>query len=218
MIKLDLHTHSLASPDGGIRAEQYTDILEQNLLDIIAVTDHNILDVARELHATYPDKIIVGEEIMTTDGEIIGLYLQQVVMPGQSPAATVRAIKEQGGIVYIPHPFETVRSGITKAALESIISDVDIIEIFNGRAVLQNKGAEAVMAAKLNHHRMAASSDAHTIRGVGTAYTLIENRPTTETLLTELENAQYVTKHPPLHTLLAPKFNRLRKRFGGVRA
>ncbi len=102
MFKIDLHTHSSASPDGGITPQQYAHVLATNQLDLIAVTDHNRIDTALELHRALGDRIIVGEEIMTTSGEIIGLYLEKPVSAGLSPDETISQIKQQGGIVYIP--------------------------------------------------------------------------------------------------------------------
>ncbi|MCA9330415.1 PHP domain-containing protein, partial [Candidatus Saccharibacteria bacterium] len=112
MYKVDLHTHSQASPDGGITAEQYAHVLSTGLLDMIAITDHNSIAYAQEVQKQLGDKIIVGEEIMTNDGEIVGLFLTQVIEPGLSAQETCRRIKAQHGLVYIPHPFETVRKGL----------------------------------------------------------------------------------------------------------
>ena len=84
MFKVDLHTHSSASHDGGISFEQYQLALSTGLLDAIAVTDHNSIETAQALHELLGDQIIVGEEIMTSQGEIIGLFLKQPIAPGQS--------------------------------------------------------------------------------------------------------------------------------------
>ena len=91
MIKVDLHTHSSASPDGGIMAEQYMQIIKSAQLNCVAITDHNRVDLALELRKTLGERIIVGEEINTTEGELIGLFLTQNVEPGQSPEATAKA-------------------------------------------------------------------------------------------------------------------------------
>lgn len=95
MPKIDLHTHSIASKDGAITADDYERMLETGLLDYIAVTDHNRIDFAAELHAKLGEKIIVGEEIKTTEGEIIGLYLTEAIPALLTPEETVQRIKEQ---------------------------------------------------------------------------------------------------------------------------
>lgn len=215
--KVDLHTHSVASPDGGILPEQYAEILRQNVLDCVAITDHNRIDLAEALHKELGQKIIVGEEITSSAGEIVGLFLKKAVSPNLSPLATVQAIKAQGGVVYIPHPFETVRRGITKSTLEEIIDHVDIIEVHNGRAFIQNKGPEAAAFATLHHRVRAASSDAHGLKGLGTSYTLLEEIPHKDNLMKLMEKARLITNPPPFHTLFYPKLHRISKQFKSLR-
>lgn len=212
MFKVDLHTHSIASPDGGISAEQYKHILSTGTLDTVAVTDHNTAEFALQLQQQLGDKIIVGEEIMTSHGEIIGLYITETIPGGLSPQETIERIKSQGGLVYIPHPFETIRSGLAPHTLEEIASDIDIIEICNGRAFLQNRSSQTVVWARLNHVIGAASSDAHGSRGVGKTYSSLAEMPTRETLRQLLERATHHTGRPGARALLYPKYHRLRKK------
>lgn len=216
MFKIDLHTHSTASPDGGITQQQYAHALRTNQLDLIAVTDHNRIDAALELHQSLGDRIIVGEEIMTTNGEIIGLYLEQPVRAGLSPLETIRQIKDQGGIVYIPHPFESVRSGLPPSVLEEIMDDIDIVEVCNGRAFLQNRSSQAMVWAKLNRIIGAASSDAHGVRGLGKTYTRVPEVPQKDGLLKVMAQGIPVTDRPGLRALLYPKYNVLRKKIKGL--
>lgn len=217
MIKLDLHTHSSASPDGGITPEQYADIIERGIVDYLAITDHNTIAMAKSLHQSLGNRIIVGEEIMTTQGELIGLFLTERIKPGMTALATARAITAQGGIVYVPHPFETVRSGIPREALDVLINEIDIIEVHNGRAVFQNRGPEANTWAKIAKKAVAVSSDAHGIRGLGTTFTVINKPPSAKTLLSQLASAHFVVGRPPLRSLLYPKYHRARKKIRGTR-
>jgi predicted metal-dependent phosphoesterase TrpH len=210
--KVDFHTHSQASPDGALSLEHYRRALVQHRLDCIAVTDHNTIEMAQQLHEELGDKIIVGEEITTTQGEIIGLYLTEVVQAGLSAAETVHRIKAQGALVYIPHPFETVRKGITPETLDEIAADVDIIEVHNGRAVFQNKGQQALAWAEKHAVPGAASSDSHGISGWGRTYTMLDDMPTEETLVKLLQAASYQRGFPGFRGILYPKFNRLRSR------
>lgn len=213
MFKIDLHTHSTASPDGGISVEQYAHALNTNMLDLIAITDHNRIDMALEIRLGLGDRIIVGEEIMTSGGEIIGLYLEKPIHAGLSPLETVKQIKDQGGIVYVPHPFESVRSGIHPGVLEELIDYIDIIEICNGRAFLQNRSAQAVIWAKLNRIIGAASSDAHGARGLGKTYTRVPELPSNDVeLLNALSHGIPVTDRPGVRALLYPKYHVLRKK------
>lgn len=210
--KIDLHTHSVASPDGSLTAEHYRQALEQGKLDCVAVTDHNTIDFAVALQKELGKaKVIVGEEITTTQGEIIGLYLKKVVPAGLTPAQTVAAIRQQGGLVYVPHPFETVRKGLTMHSLEKIADDVDIIEICNGRAVFQNCAALAATWAVAHAKPGAASSDAHGNIGWCRTYSVISHPPTQRTLPQLLAHASHAAAFPGVRALLYPKFNRLRK-------
>lgn len=214
MFKIDLHTHSTASPDGGISATQYSKALETGLLDAIAITDHNSIEFAAHMQSILGKNIIVGEEIMTTQGEIIGLYLTDLVPAGLSPAVAVKHIKDQGGIVYIPHPFETVRSGLPAGVLEEIMDQIDLFEVYNGRAFVQNRSANSVIWAKLNHKITVASSDAHGYRGLGGTYTSIASFPTRETLTNLMDKGIPRISRPTMRGLLYPKYHRLRKKLG----
>lgn len=210
MPKLDLHTHSSGSPDGSLRPRDYKRMLESGGLDVIAVTDHNRIDWALAVQAELGDQIIVGEEITTTEGEIIGLYLREVVPPHLSATETVARIQQQGGLVYIPHPFETVRKGITQAALDSIADAVDVVETCNGRT-LQNRGDRAGEWAQAHDIPGAASSDAHGKHGWGRTYSIVSENPTLDNLVHLLRSATYSTKPVSAIGRLYPKFNRLRR-------
>lgn len=212
MFKVDLHSHSVASPDGGIAAHQYKQILDKGILDVVAVTDHNTAEFALQLHQELGDKIIVGEEIMSSHGEIIGLYLTATIPGGLSPLDTIRQIKDQGGLAYIPHPFETIRKGISPQALEEIAEYIDIMEVCNGRAFMQNRSSQAVVWTRLNNVVGAASSDAHGIKGVGKTFSSLSEIPTKENLVTLLEHGVLRTGMPSARALLYPKYHRLRKR------
>lgn len=212
MYKIDLHTHSSASPDGGISAQHYAEILSNKLLDYIAITDHNSISYALQLKKNLADKIIVGEEIDTKEGELIGLFLNKLVKPQQSAKQTALAIKKQGGLVYVPHPFETTRHGLSKKSLLQIIDLIDIIEVHNGRALFNNKGPQAATVARLYNKPGAASSDAHGLKGLLSVYSEINQKPTSKNLPKLIATARLFTRRPPLSSLLYPKINRLKKR------
>lgn len=210
--KIDLHTHSTGSHDGGIAPYQYQKILENNTLDYVAITDHNKIDTALKIQDKLGEKIIVGEEIMTSEGEIIGLFLHKPIPAELSLKKTIQLIKDQGGVVYVPHPFETVRKGLHPEILDAHSNDIDIIEVCNGRAILQNRSAQAVLWARLNHVSSAASSDAHGPTGVGTTYTTVKAAPTRDNLASLLRQARLITDRPPLRSLLYPKYHKIRKK------
>ena len=214
MVKIDLHTHSVASHDGSLTEADYRKILDSGTLDYIAVTDHNTISFAKELNEKLGAQIVIGEEITTREGEIIGLYLTESVKPGMGAAETVAAIKAQNGLVYIPHPFETIRKGVKIETLDHISIGVDIVETQNGRAVFQNKAKPAEAWAIQHARPRAASSDAHGWHGWGRTYTEVEAMPTRATLTKLLSTATYKVARPGWRGILYPKFNRIRRKRG----
>lgn len=216
MLAIDLHTHSEGSPDGSLDLSDYRHMLAKGSLDYIAVTDHNTIETAQKLQHELGERVIVGQEIDTKEGEIIGLYLTKHVPAHKGAKATVHAIKKQGGLVYIPHPFETVRKGINLETLDEIADDVDIIETHNGRAMFQNMSDQATAWARLHEVATAASSDAHGKIGWGRTYSNISDVPTKDNLVGLLRHATLQREFVGWLALLYPKLNRLRKR--GVRA
>src|SRR5579883_3364798 len=137
-VRADLHSHTHFSRDGWTTPEQYVQRAIERGITVAAISDHNNLDGAWAVRAIAPFKVIVSEEIRSTEGEIIGYFLHDPVPRGLTPEETVRAIREQGGIVGIPHPFDRWRSSaISLGALNRIIADVDVIEVFNARNMQQ---------------------------------------------------------------------------------
>ncbi|HEX8932507.1 MAG TPA: PHP domain-containing protein [Patescibacteria group bacterium] len=215
MIKIDLHTHSIISPDGAgsITATDFENLLKQGVLDCIAITDHNETSLALELHKKLGDRIIVGEEIMTREGEIIGVFLNKTIPPGLSVVATIKEIKKQGGLVYVPHPFETLRKGLQEDILEKIVDSIDILEVFNGRGLLRGKTKEATTFATVHNLVGASSSDAHGYGGIGKTFSLIKEIPSRKTLKSLLQQGELQKVYAPLWSYIYPTFNLIKNKF-----
>jgi predicted metal-dependent phosphoesterase TrpH len=215
--KVDFHTHSEASPDGALTEADYRKMLESGQLDYIAVTDHNTAEFALGLQKKLGDKlggrIIVGEEIRTSKGEIIGLYLQKTIPKMLSPRETVNAIREQGGLVCIPHPFENVRRGMQIQDLDEIADEIDMMEVHNGRAVFQNKSKAAYAWVAAHNSLGIANSDSHAVPGWGKTYTILRDAPTKTTLVGLLADAGYQVGFPGVKAVLYPKINKLKTRY-----
>lgn len=214
MIAVDLHTHSQGSPDGGLRLKDYERMLQSGVLNVIAITDHDDVSFALSVREVLGDQIIVGEEVSTKDGELVGLYLTKRIEPGLSARETAEAIKAMRGLVYVPHPFETVRHGLTKQTLDEIAELVDIVEVHNGRAIFQNRGNLAERWAEANNKVTGSSSDAHGWSGWGKTFTVVEEMPRQSTLVSLLQSAQLQRGSVGLRGALYPKANRLRRRIG----
>lgn len=167
-VRADLHVHTRHSRDGAMSPSQLLAIANRRGLTCLAVTDHNTISGARELLGNDLVQIIVGEEIRTSAGEITGLFLQELVPRDLSPVETVRRIKDQGGLVYVPHPFDRLRGSVLRRkALEEILPYVDIIEAYNSRNTLPQDSARALQFARQHHLIVGGGSDAHIPYEVG---------------------------------------------------
>ncbi len=172
MARVDLHLHTEYSPDSLNRLLDVARRAKLVGLTHLAVTDHNTIDGAIKLQEVSELPVIVGEEIMTVDGELIGLFLREPVPPGMSASATASAIHQQGALVYLPHPQDPFRRAMRPAALRAIAEQVDIIEVFNGRCVLKSSNERALQLAGQLSAVPAAASDAHTLHEIGRSYVL----------------------------------------------
>lgn len=141
-------------------------------IDVLCITDHNAIKGALELVDRLPCRVIVGEELRTHAGEIIGLFLGERIPIGTTPAEAARAIRSQGGIVYIPHPYDPMRRNITEPALDALIADglVDAIEVINAKTSLRSLNDRAAATAAQHGLASGAGSDAHVPDAIGAAY------------------------------------------------
>jgi len=171
-VKLDMHTHSEFSPDSRTPLKAQAAALKAAGIDVVCATDHNTIEGALRLRELAEGvRVIVGEEISSRDGEIIGLFLEQPVPRDRSAEETIALIKEQGGIVSIPHPFSRNRLyHIKRAALERVYSQIDCIEIFNAREAFAADNRRAEAFAKEHDLPGAVGSDAHRVSEIGRAW------------------------------------------------
>ena len=170
LLKADLHTHTYFSPDGLTSPDKYVQTCLKRGINCVAVTDHNDLGGALAVQKLASFRVIIGEEVESLEGEIIGLFLQEEVPAGLSAEETVRRIKEQGGLVCVPHPFDRWRrEHLAEAALMHILPQVDIIEALNARTTLRGDNEQAARFAQEHGLAMSAGSDAHSARELGRA-------------------------------------------------
>jgi predicted metal-dependent phosphoesterase TrpH len=199
IIKVDLHVHTSCSLDSLIPVDDLIETCIYKEIDCVAVTDHDEIECAVKLHEIEPSRIIVGEEIHTTAGEIIGLFIKDRIAPGLTPIETADKIKEQGGLVYIPHPFDNMRASIIKKqSLEEILPKVDIIEVYNSRNVFTWSNHKALNFAQKNNILAGVGSDAHSKFEVGQAHLLIEEFTSAEDFLSKLADAEYRKNKTPM--------------------
>lgn len=163
-IRVDMHTHCEASRDSLTPIRVQAARIKDAGLDVVFATDHDTIDGAlrlRELADGY--RLIVGEEITSADGDLIGLFLERAVPPGLSGEETIGRIHEQGGLVSVPHPFSRNRNHrIGRAALERLWPQVDCVETFNAREAFPSDNDRAAAFAAEHGIPAALGSDAHT--------------------------------------------------------
>lgn len=175
-MKIDLHCHSEASPDCRTPLDLFPARCRVREVRVQAITDHNTIDGAlrlQEMVQRSGDRlmVIVGEEVSTLEGEIIGLFLKERIEPNLSPEETVERIKAQGGLVLLPHGFDPLkRYRLQPTAIERIAGMVDIVETFNARISRPRWNQAAVDWAKAHNLPMSAGSDAHTLADIGSAW------------------------------------------------
>ena len=164
-----MHTHF--SPDSETDPDKLVKRCLKVGLELIAVTDHNTIEGALKVKDLAPFPVIIGEEIKTSAGEITGLFLKETIPAGLSPIDTAHRIKDQGGLVSLPHPFDRFRSEVIDGkAIDELIPLLDIVEIFNSRHNLSADDRKAEKFAKEHNLLTSGVSDAHTLMELGRTY------------------------------------------------
>ncbi len=169
-IRVDMHVHTRLSFDCRSRPDAVVKRTLEVGLGRVCITDHNEIEAALDLHARYPDRVIPGEEVKTAEGvDVVGLYLSEWIPKGTPARETCERIHEQGGLVYVPHPFAGGKGG--GGRILPIIQDlVDAVEGFNARLHDQSLNERASDWARQRGLPTGAGSDAHTLSEVGRAY------------------------------------------------
>jgi predicted metal-dependent phosphoesterase TrpH len=195
---VDLHCHSSASFDSLARPESILRAAVARGLTHLAITDHDRIDAALRVRDTAPDglKVIVGEEIKTSDGDLIAVFIERLIEPGLSAVETIAAVREQGGLVGVPHPFDGMRGYGRKsgANLEDIAGLLDWVEAYNARVVGGSANEKAALFAHQHGLPGICASDSHTVMEVGVSYNLLRGDPGTSAGL--LASLATVDMHP----------------------
>jgi predicted metal-dependent phosphoesterase TrpH/glycosyltransferase involved in cell wall biosynthesis len=171
IILADLHMHTDHSHDCAVPVADLLDYAEGQGLGAIAITDHNVFVGAQEAVqlARGRDLVVIpGEEIKTERGEVIGLFLDEQIERGLPMADTIAAIREQGGVVYLPHPFDRLHTIPDAPTLHRHLPEIDVFEVYNARLLFEGFNDEALRYARKYNLTMGAGSDAHVLQGVGT--------------------------------------------------
>ncbi len=215
MLNIELHLHTHYSKDSLLPLKKIVSTCKKRKINGVAVTDHNTIKGALELKEMSPFKVVVGEEISTNEGEIIGYFLKEEISPRLSPEETIEKIRDQNGIVCIPHPFDYFRKArITGKSLERIVDRVDMVEVFNSRNVVGKSNDLALQLARDHNLACVVGSDAHLNREIGMSYIVMEDFSGPQDFLMNLKNARLVTRKSSLLVHLQGKIITLIKRRG----
>jgi predicted metal-dependent phosphoesterase TrpH/glycosyltransferase involved in cell wall biosynthesis len=203
LIDVDLHMHTDHSGDCVTPVDVLLATARERGLGAIAVTDHNVIGgalAARAKAEEYGVKVIVGEEVMTAEqGEVIGLFLEEQIPRGMTLEATIAEIRRQGGLVYVPHPFDRLHSVPDYEHLLKVVRDVDALEVFNPRIAIPAYNEEAVRFAAKYRIVGGAGTDAHVAQGLGAVRITMRDFDGPEEFLESLRDADITGRSSSLH-------------------
>jgi hypothetical protein len=200
VVRVDCHLHTAVSGDAVTTIDELAERVEQECLDVVFITDHNVTTAAvQAAERGIGARVIVGEEIRTTAGDVIGLFLGERVPYVLPLAEAIIKIREQGGLVYLPHPFDPGRSTIKPAIAAQLCADgrADIVEVFNAKIDDQELNRQAAGLAAHYDLPGGAGSDAHDPVGIGAAYLEMPDFDGPADFLAALRHAAVVGEYRP---------------------
>jgi glycosyltransferase involved in cell wall biosynthesis len=207
-IHVDLHMHTDHSPDCATPVDTLLDTAKRVGLGAIAITDHNEISGALEARERADGiKVIVAEEVKTADqGEVIGLFIEEKIPRGMTLQETIAEIRRQGGLVYVPHPFDRMHAVPDYEHLLDVVTDIDAIEVFNPRVAFSAFNEEAARFAAKYRIVAGAGSDSHVAQGLGSVKIRMRDFDGPEEFLESLRDADIVRKRQSLLYVQALKF------------
>lgn len=174
LIRAEFHAHTCYSHDSLVKIENLLNNCDRKGLDRVAITDHNEIKGAFAAKERDPERVIVGEEIQTTQGEVLGYFMKAHVPGGLTPMQTVEALKAQDAFISIAHPFDLHRGTTwSESSLAEILPYIDAIEIFNARCISNKANLQAEAYARKYHLAGMVGSDAHSLYELGRACLLL---------------------------------------------
>jgi predicted metal-dependent phosphoesterase TrpH len=211
LIEVDLHMHTDHSGDCATTVDTLIHTARDRGLGAIAITDHNEVSGALEARRLAEElgdiKVIVAEEVKTAEqGEVIGLFLEEKIPKGLTMAETIAEIRRQGGLVYVPHPFDRFHSVPDYEHLLDIVEEIDILEVFNPRVALTSFNEEAVRFAAKYRIVSGAGSDSHVAQGLGSVRQRIHDFDGPAEFLEAMRGADITRKHKNLVYVQTLKF------------
>jgi predicted metal-dependent phosphoesterase TrpH len=212
-MKVDLHVHTFYSIDGCMAPEAVVRLAEAGGLGALAITDHNVIEGALVVRKIASFPVIIGQEISTSDGEMMGLFLEEQVPRDLSASRTLSLIRQQGGLVGVPHPFDRFRrESLKEAVLQELAYELDFVEAFNARVTISSDNRRAQRFALEKGLACSAGSDAHAARELGRAYVEMEPFEDPGQFLASLTQGRIGGKASPYWVHLFSVYARARRR------
>lgn len=197
-IKTLIHLHTDYSFDSDLSLETLAAFLEREQFGCVAVTDHDTIEGARRLTSLTDIKVIIGEEVTTRDGHLIGLFLQERVRPGMSARATAVAIHEQGGLVLLPHPFIRLFGCALKKKAYELVEHIDAVEVFNAQSFWGGPDWQAARFAKRFGLPVYVGTDSHLFTSIAPCYQWLNAFSSPSEFLSALRSAKFIRRRHPL--------------------
>jgi predicted metal-dependent phosphoesterase TrpH len=198
MLKVEFHCHTLYSEDSLTRPKELVEACQKKRIDRVIVTDHNAIQGALEAKRLDPERVIVGEEILTTVGELLAAFVIEEIPQGLTPLEAIQRLKDQGAFISVSHPFDRMRSPWGEAGLLEILPHIDAIETFNARCLWPGFNWNAQAFARRHALPGTSGSDAHIVSELGAATLLLENFADADDLRKAMRKAR------PQNSLSAP--------------
>ncbi|HMU92553.1 MAG TPA: PHP domain-containing protein [Anaerolineales bacterium] len=213
-LTLEFHCHTHASKDSLTHPKDLVQAARRKGLDRLVITDHNSIAGARAAQALDPELVIVGEEIMTTKGEILAAFVQEEIPPFLTPQETLMRLKAQGAFISVSHPFDELRAGgWQEKDLLDVIPFVDAIEVYNSRCMLPRFNRKALEFARLHGLAGTVGSDAHAVFEVGRSVLLLDQFAGPAEMRKVIRSAEFRVKWSPWWFHFVSRYASIRRRF-----
>jgi predicted metal-dependent phosphoesterase TrpH len=213
MLRVEFHCHTVFSKDSLTSPQKLVDVCRRKGIDRVVITDHNTIAGALTAQDIDPKLVIVGEEIMTTRGEILAAFVMEEIPDRLSPRETIQRLRDQNAFISVSHPFDEFRSGgWEEVDLLEIIPLVDAIEVYNSRCMRPIFNRRAMEFAKKYNAPGTVGSDAHTAFELGRSLVLLEPFEGPDELRKVIHTAKYQTRWSPPWIHFTSRYATLRKR------
>jgi hypothetical protein len=213
-LTVEFHCHTQYSPDSLTKLAELLDACEKKSIDRLVITDHNTIEGALIAKKLDPERVIVGEEIRTTQGELLAAFVQEQIPRGLTPEEAVSRLRDQGAFISVSHPFDRRGGGWTSEQKERLTELVDAIEVFNARCVPDSLNAQALAYAEQKGLLGTVGSDAHSLMELGRATMRLPAFEDAEGLRESLREVEYVTDRMPFGARFFSNYARFAKHFG----